>query len=122
MTLDLNKPMQTRDGKPARFLGTINNESEYIFAIMDEDGSEYVVFRYASGKVEEYGRNSGDIINAPEALTTYQRIYANVASASTWTGTSYDSLEAIGARDHTRSVGILKLTLENGKPVKAELV
>lgn len=81
MTVDWTKPIQTRDGRPARVLCTdlkSPNELRVVIAVLLTDGKrEDVWYRPPCGKF--YGMNKEsptDIINVPEKRTVYINIYS----------------------------------------------
>lgn len=72
--LDLTKPMQTRDGRPARYIGRLNqsaNDEPLVFAVQVKSGREIAVTRLETGHYYRPGTSSisehhNDIINVPE--------------------------------------------------------
>ncbi|MDE2105110.1 MAG: hypothetical protein KGL39_48170 [Patescibacteria group bacterium] len=67
MTLDLTKPMQTRDGRKARLLASdLKSQFQLVFVITDKDGNEHVGERYADGRYSSGYDRPHDIINVPE--------------------------------------------------------
>lgn len=72
MALDLTKPVQTRDGRPVRYLGTLEGRIRpLIFAVPMKGKGEFGVTRYPDGQVRRYSKGDGDIINTPERTSRF---------------------------------------------------
>jgi hypothetical protein len=86
--VDWSKPIQTRAGRKARLLGEIiGRDDPFAVAVMTEDGREYVLYYFASGKFYVNATCVNDIINAPERIK--RDVWLNVYQHSECCG--YDS-------------------------------
>lgn len=67
MSVDWSKPIQTRDGRKARFLGTLDGvDYGHLSAVWsDKCQSEMLIETTKSGYVFEYSESKDDIINSP---------------------------------------------------------
>ena len=69
MSVDWTKPIQTRDGKPARLLGVLRGLEHlgevcaHVVAV--QNNGEYMTSRYATGSLIRLSEQAGDIINVP---------------------------------------------------------
>lgn len=80
-TLDWDKPIQTRDGRPARLIAKDRKHSNYPYVVLvDVGGNSEAIFTYT--KEGFYGSTGGvtinDIINAPPKpvkITRYVNVY-----------------------------------------------
>lgn len=75
--LDINKPVQTRDGKPARILCTDKKGNLPILALFGEDDRVGVYTMYG-----DFAENLGlehplDLINVPEKHVRYINVNSN---------------------------------------------
>lgn len=69
MTLDFNKPIQTRDGRQAKFLHTVNNpDHDYpVFVVVtNSDGTDRVDCYTTRGEFYKGSPDVLDIVNVPE--------------------------------------------------------
>lgn len=76
MTLDLTKPIQTRDGRQAKFLHTVNNpDSDYpVFAVVtNSDGTEHVHGYTTAGAFFNGLPDDCDLVNLP--VYQYKLVY-----------------------------------------------
>ena len=77
MTVDWTKPIQTRDGRPARVLCLDLRKGAGDFAavaVTDTDHTEFIWTRPLTGKAGD-GESGIDIINVPEKRTVYINFY-----------------------------------------------
>jgi hypothetical protein len=121
MSVDLNKPLQTRSGAKARLLGIITGaEYSHVFAVTNTaTGGEYILSRYPTGLAGDYCTGPGDIINAPEVTERFGNVYKDPYEPQVWHATKkdVDFNERICGR-----IGLIKVTLTDGVPTKVELV
>lgn len=80
MTFDPTKPVQTRDGRPARILCTDRKCTEFpiVAVYSDSDGTECVACYKASGGWSGSGHpHSRDLVNVPEkrVLEAWMNVY-----------------------------------------------
>lgn len=70
MTLDITKPVQTRDGRPARILADDFNGSKLVVAITNNKGTsmqtEFISYCNKKGEHIPYRNCDLDIINVPK--------------------------------------------------------
>lgn len=78
--LDLTKPVQTRDGRPARIICTDRKSDHYpILALLMEDGTEYTTSFTVDGECyQNGGENRTDLVNVPPKRTSrFYNAYEN---------------------------------------------
>lgn len=78
MTLDLTKPVQTRDGRKARILATDINCEWPIAAVikMKGDSDHEIVKSYRiHGRIFDCCESFDDLVNAPERVSRWFNIY-----------------------------------------------
>ena len=71
--LDINKPVQTRDGRKARIIATDRKEDYSIVALIDED--ETIISYTKEGHQIVNCENKTDLINVPEKRYLYINVY-----------------------------------------------
>jgi hypothetical protein len=76
MTLDLSRPVQTRDGRSVRILCTDlkNNKFPIVAALVDEFGVEYA-YQYETDGTFKQGGGELDLINVPTKRTIWCNVY-----------------------------------------------
>lgn len=118
--LDLTKPVQTRDGRPARVIATDRKATRSLVVLIDDgSGVERAVTRHADGRYSQHRDGNGDLVNVPE--TTY--LFVNVYPNGPWGDNRPAAFALRSSDDKPMANGHqVKLTYENGKPVAAELV
>lgn len=103
--LDLTKPVQRRDGTPARIICTdlkSNLPAFTVMALVGHNGREIAVRFQADGIVAAHGRPSAlDLINAPEKLPTrwlnfYKHLDGTVTNISLPTKEKADTIHYVG--------------------------
>lgn len=119
MSLDWSKPIRNRRGEPARLLGTISGTGfTHFVAVKRHVGDEVGYSVLASGDAAFAHSNSDlDIVNAPEI----EVVYANVFHGG-WSAKWRDSLTETRKYAAEASVGVVKITIEDGRAVRAEVV
>lgn len=123
MSIDWTKPIETRDGRKAEYIMRISND-EYprVVKVTHEDGHEAVYgYTEAGGYFAEPIMDNMDLRNQKVITHTFQRIYDNTGMRRAF-GTPYPTLEDLNTRFSVKALGVLKMTFEDGIPVKAELV
>jgi hypothetical protein len=88
MTLDLSKPVQTRDGRKVRILCTDAKGDFRIAGLIDEGRHEYAATWGMTGRMELGGLSPSDLVNVPEPERT---VWLNVYEGGQIIG--YDSKE-----------------------------
>ena len=120
-SFDPTKPVQTRDGRPARIVATDKAGNKPIVALIGL--TESPVTRYANGRMMGFRDNSADLINVapkPVVEVTYRTFREATGEAKLGTVEASSYAEAAGHLDRNNSMGsewegILKLTRTNGK-------
>jgi hypothetical protein len=77
-TLDLNKPVQTRDGRKARIICTDRKSVMYqvVALVESSDGSEEGACSYTkTGQYHAGYQDQSDLVNVPEKRTVYLNMY-----------------------------------------------
>jgi hypothetical protein len=84
MTFDPNKPVQTRDGRPARIVCTDKKSEHPIVAlIIEKDGFEAVRSYLENGSYDGVTKDGRlDLINVPEKIVRYLNAYPSGESYS----------------------------------------
>jgi len=75
MTFDPKKPVQTRDGRPARIVCRDAKGSYPIVAMIEIDGEEQPKTYTADGKFDRFGGLPLDLINIPTKRTGWVNVY-----------------------------------------------
>lgn len=123
---DPTKPVQTRDGRPARIICTDRNHIDGpIVALITaqtrgHEGEELIQSFYENGYYRPYpfSPHSIDLVNIPERTEKFLKVY----SGETF-GRMHKSLEAAKACEKIREPdGYLKLIYEDDVLVSVELV
>lgn len=83
-----DKKYQTRDGRPARYLGQLagpEDRSRQIFAVRSktDPNSEYYSGRYDDGRASRYIDQPGDILSVVEKRSTYRMVLCSGAIPTT---------------------------------------
>jgi len=73
--LDINKPVQTRDGRKARIIATDKKGNYPIIALIDED--ETIISCTKKGNRFIKCENKMDLINVPKKRYLYINVYKN---------------------------------------------
>lgn len=136
MTFDPTKPVQTRDGRPARILCTDYDNGQYpivgIVRMADGRSSLRTFTRNGTAVVGLRKETDNDLVNVPTQEEKYYICYSHRTDDRTQVLLSSSDEEA--ARKACRSynggfdgrewnaVRILKIIFENGIPVKTELL
>lgn len=125
MALDLSKPIQTRDGKPARILANdVKGDTENkIIALVDTGDEEILAIRLASGRLLEGAERPDDLVNAPERRVVYRNLYLGAPVSAEQIGLEWDTAEEAHG---IRTAGILpsvtvQITEVDGEVVGVEL-
>jgi hypothetical protein len=117
-SLDLTKPVQTRDGYPVRIICT---DATPDYPIVGVVGSESLHIRcwWGSGQSRRSSiEQDTDLINVPPPeVASYTRVYDHLGRVCI--GALYDSDD--GSRD-INQVALLKIIRVDGKITKVELV
>ena len=120
MTLDLTKPVQTRDGRPVRILATDikTRERPIIIAVLNPEGHESVYALPPDGAYVKGYESAGDLINVPPPRKTSfytVRKYPDDPGYNRFIG-PYDTFEGakldIVNRGADKFVGIQEMTLD----------
>jgi hypothetical protein len=102
MSVDWTRPIQTRDGRKARYMGRMECKGDCILvAVRNSDSSEeYATTRAESGAYmsDQKKENAGDIINSPppkvtvEVTPCFRNVYRR-EDGTTWMGGQYRERE-----------------------------
>lgn len=116
--LDTSKPLQTRDGKPVRFVGKIGDTGQLVVEVTYASGwtsEKATELRYHDGRKSANRRiqSGDDIINKVVVTETFRNVYAD-ASISDYAHKSLDAATRLCKLGKTR-VGILQFTKTNGE-------
>lgn len=97
-TFDPTKPVQTRDGRPARIVATDAKVSNrpILVLITDPGGFEGIGYRFLNGRLTPTGESIHDLVNIPVKKSGWINIYADWRYA-----VIYDNKEAA---DYTATV------------------
>lgn len=108
--LDVNKPIQTRDGRKARIICTDKKGSDYpIVALYERAGIELARVYTVYGNLLDGCINDIDIINIKETKSLWVNIYAkNSYSCKT-------KDEADRYADHQNRIACVKVEYEEGE-------
>lgn len=123
MSFNPNKPVQTRDGRPARIICTDMEGGAYsIVAIVTTTGQEHAetftsagTYRYEPG----HANDARDLVNVPVVTVEYVNYFNEKAP------TVYTQLEPASSDIDKRSAdfaGRIKVTLHDGKLFSAEVM
>lgn len=124
MTVDWTKPLRTKDGRKARFLGTRKTLGEFTHIVAVEGSlgqhEEFVHYYRPDGT---YPYNAGgenkDLENVPERVSRFTLVHKD---PTVW---GYKTVNA--ARHHTDALWsnvyrVVRVDFEDGKPVAIEVV
>jgi len=120
---DINKPVTTRDGRPARIICTDRNHEKPIVALIsDPYNREVVYYRYADGKMSRDREVQADLINVVTKTSTYQNVY-NATGCNPLGNTESPTKDAANevAGESTNHTGYIRRDYEDGVLVKTEL-
>jgi hypothetical protein len=135
MTFDPTKPVQTRSGMPARIICT--DRADPIIPIIalykTPEGCEGVIHCKKDGSYSlsrSIGQSNFDLVNVPETVVEYYLSYyikndpktTTLIKKRTEERAREDARKANAARDMWVASHILKLSYEDGIPVKTELL
>lgn len=108
---DPTKPVQTRDGRPARIIccDRKHHNNHIVALVSGRDGAEQVYKYPASGLIYEVytGRqHNDDLINVPTKVVrvSFHNVYSETI------GTPWDSLESANNSSIRNRIGVLKMT------------
>lgn len=115
--IDWTKPVQTRDGRKARVICTDMRggvgQLTVVVLIEHQDG-EYVVTTRANGWFWAGGM-ACEIVNVPERTELWTNMYEN------GTARCYLSRSIADRVAGDDRIGVIRITLEDGKPIAVEL-
>lgn len=116
MTIDFNKPVQTRDGRKVRILCTDGPNEKRPVAGFVEGYVEPTTWE-SCGKFSERG-NTLDLINAPERVEQWVNLYRSGSVGSTHNSRK----NADGSADSSaRRTGVIRITYEDDRPISVAL-
>jgi len=119
---DLNKPVQTRDGRPARIILTDLKSDYPILAIVDHEDSQTPETYTKEGRwVSDHEENEQDLVNVPERTERFVNIYGSGLPGEVSRVTHNTLVEANVAALEARS-GVIRLLFEGNSLVAAEVV
>lgn len=122
--LDLNKPVQTRDGRPVRILTTDanirgwENATDTIAGLVTEDGSEVFLSWQADGAMfgDTHPNDPNDLINVPDPATETYHVLSGFSPGYT------DLALAIDHAQHRGAMAVIKVTSRGSRADDVELV
>ena len=118
MAVDWDKPIQTKDGRPARLLGMRNHPKfPRVIAVpaYGGDGFERVDTCTEDGRIcGVIGPHFSDIVNAPQRHVRWVNMYADVSSI---TGL-YTSREAADKGAFGQRIACLRIEFEEGQGLR----
>lgn len=124
--LDLSKPVQTRDGRPAKIVSTSMSGSYQIGIIVtQEDGSESFDCVDRRGRAYAHEETPGDLVNTPVRTEAYSRILRRNGEPL---GLRVSSIQhrslavAKGQGGTSGLVGFLKITTADGEVEGTEFI
>lgn len=83
MTLDLTKPLTTRDGRPVRLLAQdVASDYPIVGVIKNSDRSEDVRVWNARGGIIAGHETATDLINPPEKIEGWLNVYPRASNGS----------------------------------------
>ena len=112
MAVDWTKPIQTRDGRPARLLGVLKGIRVGHVVAYEKDTSEFVLFRQSDGHSMFDVDSPSDIINVPPEPKRFVR-WVNVYSNQDLITVHYDRVRADSSALGSRS-GCRKIIITEG--------
>jgi hypothetical protein len=117
---DPTKPVQTRDGRPARILCANVKRSAWpiVAAVTDPDGSESVVSYTAKGRELRLQETENDLLNAPEETTEWINYYGDESVRNK----AHSSLDIANHYATGLRQALFKVTKVDGKVTKVEVV
>lgn len=120
MTLDITKPVQTRDGKPARIVCTDMKGTFPVVALVTQKSGNEVVNSYDSNGVYHTfsGKSDNDLVNIPERVERWLNVYPPrvLHLVETQYEKSLSDANSVASMDR---IGILHFVYENDKVVSA---
>ena len=116
MSFDPTKPVQTHDGRKARILATnINGQFNTVVVVTEPGGEEYVYRCLANGRFKTTREVPIDLINIPEKITHFLNVYPDDDSIESLNVFSHTTLSDAMHNRSTACLGILELTIADGK-------
>ena len=115
---DPTKPVQTRDGRPARILCTDRTGSQFpIIALISFSDAESVVSVKSNGCMYGQGETPNDLVNVPEVTKKYRRVYEGPGYDTAFSEVAYSSEQGCrnGAGRSVKYYGILEEVFTDGE-------
>lgn len=119
MTLDLTKPVQTRDGKKARIVCTDAKGKTYkVIALVEIDGEEEAHSYTLDGWFrEEAAGGDLDLVNVPEATYRWMNVYkGNHVGAACQ---SREEADKVARLHHRNRVSIVQIKMVDDRVTDA---
>ena len=114
MTFDPNKPAQTRDGRKVRIICTDSRGSYPIVALIEMDDGKEATGHYNADGTSMYCSSAAQIINVPKNQIWWANVYDDCISRT------FHSRQAAASSRGINALGLVSLTVENGKIVSFE--
>jgi len=114
MTFDPKKPVQTRDGRKVRIICTDARSAYPIIALIEMSNGGESRMSYTADGTSMYCTPSAQLINVPERKTWWANVYDFGLPRT------HKSRKAADALRGSDALGLVSLTIENGKIVSFE--
>jgi hypothetical protein len=118
--LDLNKPVQTRDGRKVRVLATDRKGAAYypvLGLLTQADGEETVESWTLVGEFYSGDTDEADLVNVPEKIVGYLNVYGTRSQYGQTSYRLYDSRAIADAEadDMRGRIACIRVEFEEGR-------
>ena len=118
--LDLNKPVQTRDGRKVRVLATDRKGAAYypvLGLLTQADGEETVESWTLVGEFYSGDTDEADLVNVPEKIVGYLNVYGTRSQYGQTSYRLYDSRAIADAEadDMRGRIACIRVECEEGR-------
>lgn len=112
---DATKPVQTRDGRPARIICTDRTNNRPIVALIHsrQGTDEIAVSRYADGSMNPNYESGADLVNIPERKSEFWNCYNKGANQYHKTLGSAKGARGCGGVLHSCLIATVELVYED---------
>ena len=113
MAFDPTKPVQTRDGRPARIVCTDATGVLPIVALVDDGGAEIVIRYHPTGRRQDVrAQRDDDLINIPERHVRWFNIYLGRLCCD---GYGYTTKEEADQQEGLGRIACVRIEFEEGE-------